>query len=248
MEMLWQLRKAILFIGFMVVTIAFGISIFYNWGFLSAFGSSFSKAPISMEDLAISWVAWLPESVLVGVIVLVLALRPSRKGSVKAEATCVQHEIDNELIKRHRNTSSRICQCFVLGGAVLGGMSIFGAIPGSELLIAIALCLWTSGAGIAFALYSCKVRCRNPKIEVVMLCLMVVASAFSYGHFGFERNYFSEHKFYVISLSEESGAGSQAFSARIVRIFKNWMLVRDVRGDVSWIRLDRVLRLELKRD
>ena len=63
------------------------VSVFYDWGFISALGLRFSEIPTSVSDHVRSWLVWLPKVVIgvIGVLVFELLNRRIEKGMTEEE-------------------------------------------------------------------------------------------------------------------------------------------------------------------
>ena len=248
MEALQRLSKAVWSISFLAVVTAFAISFFYNFGFLSAFGSSLDKAPLSMEDFALSCVSWFPGSIVVGVIVLVLRLWLSQRRDMVTDVSNDKYDINSEITRIHGKSPFIAFWLLIFVGGVFLIVLNFKSNSADNMYVPMFLWLWIVVALGIYVYYSRRTRYQDLMITLAVFGTIIPATAYSLGYFKFESDYFSDHDYYAISLAENNSSEGRTVHARLVRAFKDWLVVRDVRGNVSWIPLGHVQRFDLKRD
>ena len=220
----------------MVSAMGVGLSVLYDWSFLSALGISFSEAPTNLNDHIQSWLIWLPIVLLA--ILLLVAIRV-----VEESTKAIDSEgLDDQPPQSGRRIQINLYTCI---GSVAFFISLFAILFGMQLLPRIwyywaFVILWIAIAGWVierlFSLFT--------KALVFFVPLMFLIIYFM-GQYDANEGISAEdpnYKIYYYAGSDHSTADSEIL---LLRTFDDWLLIRDQKQNVHWIPSRDIKQIQL---
>lgn len=248
LEDVWKISRTISSFSVTVAAVGFAVSFFYNWGFLSALGSSFDTAPMSITDFAISWAAWLPGCTVMGFFLFVLEFWSSRKKGLGTNAGQNKPDMTQEFEKKSSRITRVFCLFIITTGLFFVVLYLID-IHRPSLLLALGFsCFWFAIAIWVFSFPRQKDRYRKVARDLITFIPIVAFFAFSFGCSKVNSTYFGQHDIYKIYFKNEKAATSQSMEVQVIRTFEKWMVILNEDRKVGWIRLDRVERFDLEKN
>jgi len=215
-------------------------SIFYDWGFISALGLSFSDIPTSVNDHLRSWLVWLP-SVTIGVIcIIAIELLTRRLERAKTEEEIILSSSNPVRTQKIRNRPLYVAGFIGILTVML--WLLFGDRFHGGLLPALII-IWFTFSRWVFGLPSVRARySQNFTFFVHWVPPIIIFFYFS----GFNDAAFhidSNPPLDVVQIKTSQGDVSTV-KVHILRSFEQWLLVLDTNKQILWIRSDDVVWIE----
>ena len=219
------------------------ISVCYDWGFFFALGTSFAQAPTTIADHLQSWLVWLPRA---SVIVLVLlasefVLRHTEHG--KSEEEIIETS-DNPAALRKFWKGSYVFTLMVCITSVLiwiaVGESLLFAVPATALAV-----IWIWFANLIFGRPIVRARSSVVLRELFTIVPPVIFVALGWGMDSArpaDPHQYATHRMHMPGT--EAIAQETSEEVELLRVFEEWVLVRDRNRGIIWIDLDRVGEFE----
>lgn len=224
------------------VIASFGVivSVSYDWGFLSALGLGFADAPTSLSDHVRSWLVWLPTVVIAVIVILFLELFNRRVEKGLSEEEILRRSRNPEWLRRMRR-SPRVA-IGILGITIVGLWLLFGERFSPGLVLGLIVCWflftrWVFGHPTVRDRYSEEFRFLVdwvPPIMIFFYFLGFAAANTKIGHAG-----------PLGVLHVKSSAGTlDKLQVGVVRSYESWILVKDEKKRVVWIRSNEITQIE----
>ena len=219
-------------------------SFFYDWGFLTALGLSLSTSPTTIADHVRSWVVWLPNTSIVVFLVILSELSLQRFELGMTEEEIAETTPDPERTRRTR----RRPYLFLLVIALLGMLTflLFGTRRSSILFFATGfVAFWSIVTTWFFQPWRMRARypaLLRPTIKYAPMCAMFF---FAWGYSGAIAASGSPN--YRIHM-QSSFSGPEPLEAVVVRIFEEWVLMRNGENGATWIRIADIQRMDSLED
>lgn len=216
------------------------VSVFYDWGFISALGLRFSEVPTSVSDHVRSWLVWLPNVVIgvFGVLALELMTRRIEKGMTEEEI--IQSSSNPSRTEKMRRRPFHAIG--LLGVAVVVLWLLFGDLFRVSLNLGLIVC-WFLFTGWVFSHPTLRARHAESFRLFVHWAPPIMIWFYFSGFNDATAQINSTRPTDVVQIKSSQPVPSE-LQARILRSFERWLLVQDINKQVVWVRADDVLRIE----
>ena len=233
----WEYLKITGAIVVLAPSITFIFSFFYDWGFLGVLGFSFSEAPTSITDHIRTGLVWLPTAIVIIVLFFAFEIVSIRREAGRTgEGTNISSPgpLQSRLF-----LTSMFCLGIIAGG--LFSLFRVSNIPEMPYFV-FAICwlvfaIWVirhPGISKRYSGLSKFLFLFWPLIPIIFLQL-------GQGDARFRLE--SAPPNHRIHLSENTRPS--VMDTVIIRAFENWLLVRGKQGQVEWIKMDKIYRIEV---
>lgn len=234
----WEYLKITGAIVVLVPSITFVFSFFYDWGFLGVLGFSFSEAPTSITDHIRTGLVWLPTAIVIIVLFFAFEIVSIRR---KADRTGEGINISSSGPFQTRLFLSGIFCLGIIAGGLFSSLTRTSNIPEVPYFV-FAICwfvfaIWVIRHPVMSKRYSGLSKFLFlfwPLIPIIFLQL---------GQGDARYRLESAPHNHRIHLSENTR--SSVMDTVIIRAFENWLLVRGKQGQVEWIKMDKIYRIEV---
>lgn len=218
------------------------VSVFYDWGFISALGLRFSEVPTSVSDHVRSWLVWLPNVVIgvFGVLAFELLSRRIERGMTEEEI--IQSSSNPRRTERMRNLP--LYAIGFVGVAVVGLWVLFGDVFRDGLNVGLIVC-WFLFSGWVFSHPTVRARHSESFRFFVHWAPPIMIWFYFSGFNAATTQINSTESSDVVQLKSSQPSPSE-FRVRILRSFERWLLVQDANKQILWVRSDDVLRIETR--
>ena len=221
--------------------LSFVFSFFYDWGFLSQLGFSFSEAPTSITDHIRTGLVWLPTVIIFIVILFAVEIR-----QILIEAGRTEEEINDSYPNSFKSKLLRDSIpyiCIILGG-LAGGL----AITLLDRSISLSPYFGFTVCWLVFATWVVRhpnlPKCFSRLSKLIFLFWPLIPVIFLELGQG-DAKYRLESTPYNHRIHLSYNTTSSVMDTTIIRAFGDWLLVRGKKGQVEWIKMDKVYRIEV---
>ena len=217
-------------------------SFVYDWGFFYALGISFNEAPTTISDHVQSWLMWLPRVIIIVIVVTAYGLVIRRIEHGMSEEEILESARNPSLTRRIRNSPLVLFKVLGPFGVVIWVLLGANYVPTSLLFI---------GGAITWLLISSWIF-RHPRVKALYSKLFflsfisippLIMVGFSLGYSaGFaESEYNASIGFSVHGSNSVPTIESRRI--KLVRSYENWLLIRDKKNRINWIKMNNVNNL-----
>ena len=239
----WHIVQNIASVSGVVASGSILVSFVYDWFFFYALGISFNEAPTTIFDHVQSWLVWLPR-VIIGVIVLTaIGLVTHRLEHGMSEEEILESTRNPSRTRRIRNSPYIFVQVLGLFLVVIWVLLGENYVPTDGLILGgfftwIFLASWIFRHPIVKARHSKLFNLSFVWIPllIIIVFLMGYRSA-SYA----ESEYSASIGFGVHDLNYVPTMESRKI--KLIRSYENWLLIRDKKNRISWIKMTNVNNL-----
>lgn len=205
------------------------LSFFYDWGYFSTLGISFSDIPTELSDHMRSALVWFPK-VALSVVVPILVI----------QILTIRIEI-GKLIR----ILNIIYRYAILGWIIV--LTWLLGVVGTQILIIGLFLFWLALIEWAFKRPDISDRYSHLLPGFLNVASISVFLLFSLGHLTAIKDMTrkgNSHEIYLI----ESINGQKSFKTNVLRTSKNWLLVHSENDNVRWIKLDQIKQIDKLKD
>ena len=224
------------------------VSFVYDWGFYFALGISFNEAPTTISDHLQSWLVWLPRVIIVVIVLAVYELVTLRIERGMSEEEIVESAKYPLLTRCIRNSPYVILKA--LGPSVV----VIGFLLGENYVPTLAL--FTGGIITWFVIASWifrhpRVNARFSNLSFLSFYWIppLIMLIFSWGYLSAR---FAESEYSVsleYSVHELNSVPTiESRKIKLVRSYENWLLIRDKKNRISWIKMNNVNNLVMLKE
>ena len=216
------------------------VSFIYDWGFFSALGIDFSQAPTAISDHVRSWLIWLPFVITPVLVLLTHELLMSRLERGLTEEEIVASSRNPARARLIRNGPRKLISFMALLLLLL--WLTFGEVFSKGRIIAFPITWmifihWVFRHPRMDARYSAVTKNIMAYVPAVFFVVFFVGAGTAHSEMS------QSSKSHRIELAAtQNGAGGQ--EVKLLRSFQDWILIRDDKGKVTWIRLNDVVRIQ----
>ena len=216
------------------------VSVFYDWGFMSALGLRFSEIPTSVTDHVRSWLVWLP-NVAIGVFGIIAVEMLSRR----IERGMTEDEIIRSSSNPLRTEKMRNRPFYVAGFAgvlIVVLWLLFGDRFHEGLQIGLII-TWFLFSHWVFGHPTVRAR-HSQNFRLFVHWLPPIIIWFYFSGFNDATSQINSTPPMDVLQIKTSQRDASAIQAHILRSFEQWFLVQDANKQILWIRSDDVIKIE----
>ena len=237
----WEYLKIAGTIAVLAPPISFVFSFFYDWSFLSELGFSFSETPTSITDHIRTGLVWLPTVIIFIVIIFAVEIR-----HILIEAGRTEEEINNSNANPFKSKLLRDSILYI--SIILGGLAGGLAITLLDRPISLSPYFIFAFCWLVFATWVVRhpnlPKCFSHLSKLIFLfwpLIPVIFLALGQGDARYRlESAPNNHRIHV-----SYNTSSSVMDTAIIRAFGDWLLVRGKKGQVEWIKMDKVDRIEV---
>ena len=223
-----------------VVSLSFIVSFFYNWGFFVALEIPLSEVLITNSDLIQSWLLWLPFVIIASALLLTYDLFITRVERGMTEEEIIANSSHPRFFGWFRKSPYVFIAIFSFLGFIL--WVLFGEIFHGGLIFGAPI-IWFIFVGWSLNHIAMNNRFSEFTKSLIFWVPPVMFISFFWGF------HLADSTRVVPSMSHRlvvdiTDSKTETIHVELVRAFEVWLLVRDEDWQLSWLRLDRVRRIE----
>ena len=238
-----QIVQNIASVSGVVASVSILMSFVYDWGFFYALGISFNEAPTTISDHVQSWLLWLPKVIIavIGFSAYEMLTRRIERGMTEEEI--VESSRNPSQTRRMRNRP--YVWMMYLGPFLVVMWVLLGENYATFPALFMGGCLtWFWVASWIFRHPRVNARHSNLLFLSFYFIPPLILIVFSWGYLS-AGNSESEYLASIGSSVHDLNSSSTIESRKIklVRSYENWLLIRDKKNRISWIKMNNVNNL-----
>ena len=217
------------------------VSFIYDWGFFFSLGISFGEAPTGISDHVRTWLVWLPIVITPVLVLLAHELFMSRLEGGLTEKEIVESSRNPAQLRWFRRSPQVAVSIMAVLAVLL--WALFGE-AFSHIRVATFPIAWAVFVDFVFCSPLLDARYSSVTKNIVTYLPAAFFFAFFAGANAATTEMLQSSNSHRLEFAGTTqGQGEE--EVRMLRSFQHWLLIRDKTGEVAWIHVNNIGRMQL---